>query len=85
MVPFGKDFFGRPNMVENTVDESTMRKIADIGSGEFFRVTDNRAYVEKKTGGKMNEKLIMALAAAGTLLVLSAALAVMSYFHLGGL
>ena len=43
LVPFGKDFFGRPNMVENTVDESTMRKIADIGTGEFFRVTDNRA------------------------------------------
>ena len=42
-VPFGKDFFGRPNMVENTVDESTMRKIADIGAGQFFRVTDNRA------------------------------------------
>jgi Ca-activated chloride channel homolog len=43
MVPFGKDFFGRPQMVENTVDESTMRKIADIGGGEFFRVTDNEA------------------------------------------
>lgn len=43
MVPFGKDFFGRPNMVENTIDESTMRKIADIGTGEFFRVTDNQA------------------------------------------
>lgn len=43
LVPFGKDFFGRPNMVENTVDESTMRKIANLGAGEFFRVTDNRA------------------------------------------
>jgi Ca-activated chloride channel homolog len=43
MVPFGKDYFGRPNMVENTIDESTMRKIADIGGGEFFRVTDNEA------------------------------------------
>lgn len=43
MVPFGKDYFGRPNMVENTIDETTMRKIADIGSGEFFRVTDNEA------------------------------------------
>src|SRR5882672_4734913 len=43
LVPFGKDYFGRPNMVENTVDETTMRKIADIGSGEFFRVTDNQA------------------------------------------
>ncbi|MBL7845226.1 MAG: VWA domain-containing protein [Cyclobacteriaceae bacterium] len=43
MVPYGKDFFGRPNMIDNTVDESTMRKIADIGGGEFFRVSDNRA------------------------------------------
>jgi len=43
MVPFGKDYFGRPNMVENTIDETTMRKIAEIGSGEFFRVTDNQA------------------------------------------
>ena len=46
LVPFGKDYFGRPQMVENTVDESTMRKIADIGSGEFFRVTDNQALVQ---------------------------------------
>ena len=43
MVPFGKDYFGRPNMVENTIDETTMRKIAELGSGEFFRVTDNEA------------------------------------------
>lgn len=43
MVPYGKDFFGRPQMVENTVDETTMRKIAKIGTGEFFRVTDNEA------------------------------------------
>lgn len=43
LVPFGKDYFGRPQMVENTVDETTMRKIAEIGSGEFFRVTDNEA------------------------------------------
>jgi Ca-activated chloride channel family protein len=43
MVPFGKDYFGRPNMVENTIDETTMRKIAELGGGEFFRVTDNEA------------------------------------------
>jgi Ca-activated chloride channel family protein len=30
-------------MVENTIDETSMRKIAQIGSGEFFRVTDNEA------------------------------------------
>ena len=33
MVPFGKDYFGRPNMVENTIDETTMRKIPQIGGG----------------------------------------------------
>ena len=43
LVPYGKDFFGRPQMVENTVDETTMRKIASLASGEFFRVTDNEA------------------------------------------
>jgi len=43
LVPFGKDFFGRPNMIENTIDETTMRKIADIGGGQFFRATDNQA------------------------------------------
>ncbi|MEO5599476.1 MAG: VWA domain-containing protein [Cyclobacteriaceae bacterium] len=43
LVPYGKDFFGRPNMIENTVDESTMRKIAEIGGGNFFRTTDNQA------------------------------------------
>lgn len=43
MVPYGKDFFGRPNMIENTVNETTMRKIADIGGGIFFRVQDEEA------------------------------------------
>ena len=46
LVPYGKDFFGRPNMIENTVDETTMRKIAEIGSGEFFRATDNQALTQ---------------------------------------
>lgn len=42
-VPYGKDFFGRTNYVENTVDESNLREIAKIGSGEFYRVSDNAA------------------------------------------
>ncbi|MTI20734.1 VWA domain-containing protein [Fulvivirga sp. RKSG066] len=42
-VPFGKDFFGRPRMVENTMDETTLREIAKIGEGDFFRVSDNQA------------------------------------------
>jgi Ca-activated chloride channel family protein len=29
--------------LEKITSETTMRKIADIGSGEFFRVTDNEA------------------------------------------
>lgn len=43
LVPYGKDFFGRPRMVENSVDERTMRTMAEIGGGEFFRATDNQA------------------------------------------
>jgi len=43
LVPYGKDLFGRPNMVENSIDESAMRKIASIGGGEFFRVNDTQA------------------------------------------
>lgn len=46
LVPYGKDFFGRPNMIENTVDETTMKKMAQIGGGEFFRATDNAALAQ---------------------------------------
>ena len=42
-VPFGKDFFGQPKYIENTLDETTLREIARIGQGEFFRVSDNQA------------------------------------------
>lgn len=42
-VPFGKDFFGRTRYVENTLDETTLRKIAEIGHGKFYRVSDNQA------------------------------------------
>jgi Ca-activated chloride channel homolog len=45
LVPFGKDFFGRPQMFENTVDETVMRRMAQIGNGEFFRATDNEALI----------------------------------------
>ena len=45
-VPFGKDFFGRPRMVENTLDETTLRKIAEIGQGKFYRVSDEQALAQ---------------------------------------
>lgn len=43
MVPYGVDFFGRPQMVESYLDETTLREIAGIGSGEFFRASDDNA------------------------------------------
>ena len=39
----GKDFFGRTRYVENTLDETNLRKIAEIGEGQFYRVSDNQA------------------------------------------
>lgn len=43
LVPYGKDFFGNPQMIESRVDETSMRKMAQIGGGQFFRATDDRA------------------------------------------
>jgi Ca-activated chloride channel homolog len=43
MVPYGTDFFGRPQMVESYLDETTLREIARIGNGEFYRASDDSA------------------------------------------
>jgi Ca-activated chloride channel family protein len=43
MVPYGTDFFGRPQMVESYLDETTLREIARIGNGQFFRASDGDA------------------------------------------
>ncbi len=45
-VPFGQDLFGRPRYVDNSMDESTLRKIAEIGEGQYFRATDKQALEE---------------------------------------
>lgn len=42
-VPTGKDVFGRTVYSENTLDETTLRKIAEIGEGDFYRASDNKA------------------------------------------
>jgi Ca-activated chloride channel family protein len=42
-VPYGTDFFGRPQMIESYLDESTLREIAEIGGGRFFRASDGNA------------------------------------------
>ncbi len=43
MVPYGTDFFGRPQMVESYLDETTLREIAKLTKGEFFRASDATA------------------------------------------
>lgn len=40
---YGHDPLGRPTYLENSLDETTLREIARIGQGQFFRVGDNRA------------------------------------------
>jgi len=45
-VPYGKDFFGRPRMVENYFDETTLREIAKIGNGNYYRVSDKEALIQ---------------------------------------
>lgn len=42
-VPFGTDFFGNTRYVENTLDETNLREIAQIGNGNFYRVSDKQA------------------------------------------
>jgi Ca-activated chloride channel family protein len=41
MVPYGTDFFGRPQMIESYLNETTLRDIARIAHGEFFRASDD--------------------------------------------
>ncbi len=42
-VPFGRDMFGNINYVENELDETTLREIAKIGEGNFYRASDRQA------------------------------------------
>lgn len=43
MVPYGTDFFGRPQMIESYLNEETLRDIARITKAEFFRASDDKA------------------------------------------
>lgn len=45
-VPFGKDFFGNTRYVDNSLDETTLREIARIGEGQFYRVSNKEALQE---------------------------------------
>ena len=42
-VPTSKDMFGRTLYSNNTLDETTLRRIAEIGEGNFYRASDNQA------------------------------------------
>lgn len=41
-VPMGVDAFGNAQYVENTMDESTLRQLANIGTGRYFRVGNEK-------------------------------------------
>lgn len=45
-VLFGTDPFGNEQYVENTMDETTLRTIARIGSGAYYRASDNKSLKE---------------------------------------
>jgi Ca-activated chloride channel family protein len=42
-VPTGTNIFGQTTYDENTLDETTLRRIAEIGEGNFYRASDNQA------------------------------------------
>ncbi len=42
-VPMGRGPFGQIRYIDNNLDESTLREIASIGEGSFFRATNNQA------------------------------------------
>jgi Ca-activated chloride channel family protein len=42
-VPAGTNAFGMQTYSNNTLDETTLRKIAEIGEGNFYRASDNKA------------------------------------------
>jgi Ca-activated chloride channel family protein len=41
-VPFGLDAFGKMQFVENTMDESTLKQLAAIGQGKYFRAGNQK-------------------------------------------
>lgn len=45
-VPFRRGPFGQMTYVEHSLDETTLREIARIGDGQFFRATDNSALAQ---------------------------------------
>jgi Ca-activated chloride channel family protein len=42
-IPTGRTLFGTTTYSNNTLDETTLRKIAEIGEGNFYRASDNKA------------------------------------------
>ncbi|WP_020529555.1 vWA domain-containing protein [Flexithrix dorotheae] len=45
-VPFGTDMFGRRQYIEQSLDETVLKQIAEIGEGRYFRATNNKALDE---------------------------------------
>jgi len=45
-VPYPGGMFGQARYYDNMLDETTLRRIAEIGGGRFFRASDNKALEE---------------------------------------
>jgi Ca-activated chloride channel family protein len=42
-IPYGKDMFGNTRFIDNTVDETTLRQIAGIAAGQYYRASSTSA------------------------------------------
>lgn len=42
-IPMGKDIFGNTQYIESVLNETTLRKIASLGDGRFFRASSSSA------------------------------------------
>lgn len=42
-IPYGKDMFGNTNYIENTVNESTLRQIASLATGQYYRAASTNS------------------------------------------
>jgi len=45
-VPFGMDDNGEPQYLENAIDETTLKEIARLGNGKYFRAADEQSLVQ---------------------------------------
>jgi len=45
-VPFGTDIYGNTRYIQNSMNETTLKEIAKIGEGQYFRATNNQTLAQ---------------------------------------